>query len=353
MTTNGLIDTDVHVAPSDFAELAAYLPQYWQRYAEEGGVRLTARQRGDYPPPDEAPQGDARTPARAAELAALDQDEHGPVAAAVLTCTVLFDFSRSAQFEAVGARAVNSWTADVLLDEDPRLFGSAVIPTLDVEEAVTEIQRVAENPRFVRILLPVRNEFRYGEPSFRPVLEAAAEAGLVVCLHSGGRTGLSASPTGYHGSFVEDMVVDQHRAAQNQLVSLVSSGVLARVDGLRLTVAECGFSWLAPLLWRLDKDWKSLWREVPWLDREPSYLVRDRVRFTLEPAHLPPDDEALREAAALCEAPRVLMYSSDFPHRYESAARHLLGTLGEEDRQQVLHGNARDHYRRLAMAGGA
>ncbi|MEU0899340.1 amidohydrolase family protein [Streptomyces massasporeus] len=353
MSTTPLIDTDLHAAPSDFAELAAYLPQYWQRYAEEGAVRLTARQRGDYPDPDEARQSGVRTPARVDELPAMDRGEHGPLAAALLTCTVLFDFSRNARFEAVGARAVNSWIADTLLDPDPRLFGSAVLPTLDVREAVREIERVAENRRFVQVLLPVRNEFRYGEPSFRPVLEAAAQAGLVVCLHAGGRTGLSASPTGYHGSFVEDMVVDQHRAAQNQLVSIVSSGVLAGVDGLRLTIAECGFSWLAPLLWRLDKDWKSLWREVPWLDREPSHLVYDRVRFTLEPAHLPLDDSGLREAAALCRAPQVLMYSSDHPHRYDSASRHLLGTLEDEDLDRVLGGNAVEHYRRLAAVGGA
>lgn len=347
----GPIDTDVHVAPCDFAELAAYLPEYWRRYAEEGAVRLTPFQRGHYPAPDASAPGVLPVPARTDELSAVDEGDHGPVAAAILTSTVLFDFSRNARFEAVGARAVNLWTADTLLDQDPRYFASAVIPTLDFKEAVAEVERVARDRRFVQVLLPVRNEFRYGEPSFRPVLEAAAQAGLVVCLHAGGRTGHSASSTGYHGSFVESMVVDQHRAAQNQLVSLVSSGALAEIDGLRLSVAECGFSWLHPLLWRLDKDWKSLWREVPWMNREPSHIVLDRVRFTLEPAHLPPDDTSVRAVRDMCEAPRILMFSSDHPHRYDSAARQLLATLEEEDLHRVLRRNAGDHYRRLTVAG--
>lgn len=339
------IDTDLHCAPGTFDELKPYLPEYWRQYAEEGSLRLTDRQRSVYPAPDDTEGQLPEVPADAAGIPARDTGQ--PVQASILTCTVLFDFSRNPAFEAAGARALNTWLTDHFLDRDPSLFGSAVIPTLEVDRAVAEVRRIAEDPRFVQILLPVRNDFRYGEPGFRRVLETAAEAGLVVCLHAGGRTGLSASPVGYQGSFVEDMLIDPHRAAQNQLVSLVAGGLPARCEGFRLTLAECGFSWLQPLLWRLDKDWKSLWREIPWLDREPSHHVLDRVRCTLEPSHLPEDEEELRATAALREAPRTLMYSSDQPHRYRSSARRLLSALGAADRDRVLHGNAREHYRRL------
>ncbi|MFE1172279.1 amidohydrolase family protein [Streptomyces sp. NPDC058773] len=343
----GTIDTDLHCAPRTMGELAEYLPAYWQQYAAEGAIRLTDRQRSVYPAPDDGDVTTTAVPATAEEIPDCRGSSRTPIRATLLTCTVLFDLSRNPEFEAVGARALNTWMRETFLAVDPALFGSAVIPTLDTERALAEVERIAEDGRFVQILLPVRNDFRYGEPRYRRVLEAAAAADLVVCLHAGGRTGLSSSPTGYQSSFVEDTLLGQHRAAQNQLVSIATSDLLVRHERFRLTLAECGFSWLPPLLWRLDKDWKSLWREIPWLDRKPSDHVLDRVRCTLEPGHLPVDDEEFRAAADMCEAPRTLMYSSDHPHRYRSAAQRLLSLLDDADRGRILHGNAREHYRRL------
>lgn len=51
--------------------------------------------------------------------------------------------------------------------------------------------------------------------------------------------------------------------------------------------------------------------------------------------------------------PRVLTYSINYPHRFDGAARQLLGKLDEEDRDRVLSGNTVEHYRRLAAADGA
>ena len=38
-----------------------------------------------------------------------------------------------------------------------------------------------------------------------------------------------------------------------------------RFPALRLVLLECGFSWLPSLLWRMDKHWRSLWPEIPWV----------------------------------------------------------------------------------------
>ena len=59
------------------------------------------------------------------------------------------------------------------------------------------------------------------------------------------------------------------------MLSLVSEGVFERFPDLRVVLIECGFAWLPLLLWRFDKDWKGVWREVPWLKHRPSEYVAE------------------------------------------------------------------------------
>ncbi|MGY6653658.1 amidohydrolase family protein [Amycolatopsis sp. TRM77291] len=339
------IDTDVHVAPRDISEIRERLSDYWRQYVDEGSVRLRPEHRAERPAPDDG-ESPPRVPATLGELST--HWTGGAVAAALLSCTVLFDLSRNPDFETACARAVNDWQRDRFLDRDHRLLGGIVLPLLDVDAAVAELTRVAEDDRFVQVILPVRIENRWGDRRYHRLFDVAAEAGLVVCFHAGGRTGLSAAGTGYTAGYVEQLLGDQHLATQNQLVSLLAGGVFARTPTLRVTMAECGFSWLHPLLWRLDKDWKSLWREVPWLDRPPSDVVTERIRFTLEPGHLPPGDEEIREVADLAAVSNHVMYSSDFPHVPGSRSRRMLDLLADGDRGRVLRENALEHYPRLA-----
>jgi uncharacterized protein len=121
-----------------------------------------------------------------------------------------------------------------------------------------------------------------------PIFAAARSAGLQVGLHAWGRAGKAPTPTGFTTTYLEDCIGNQP-IAQAQVLSFVSEGVFERFPDLRVVVSECGFAWLASLLWRFDKDWKGVWREVPWLKHRPSEYVRDHFRFTTAPAHLPSD----------------------------------------------------------------
>ena len=115
---------------------------------------------------------------------------------------------------------------------------------------------------------------------------------MQVGLHAWGRAGKAATPSGFTTTYLEDYVGNQP-IAQAQVLSFVSEGVFERFPELRVVVAECGFAWLPPLLWRFDKDWKGVWREVPWVKRRPSEYVREHFLFTTAPAHLPADPIAL------------------------------------------------------------
>src|SRR5690606_28259514 len=90
-------------------------------------------------------------------------------------------------------------------------------------------------------------------------------------------------------SYLQDYVSNSQVTVQAHVTSLVSEGVFERFPGVRVVLAECGFAWLPFLLWRFDKDWKALWREVPWVKERPSAYVRRHIRATTAPAQLPQD----------------------------------------------------------------
>jgi predicted TIM-barrel fold metal-dependent hydrolase len=109
-----------------------------------------------------------------------------------------------------------------------------------------------------------------------------------------------------------------------------------------VALIECGFSWLPFLLWRFDKDWKAIWREVPWLRERPSAYVHRHFRATTEPAHLP--HERVAEVAELIGARELLMYASDHPHDHGDGAERLLDSFDDEGRDAVLRANAAEFY---------
>ncbi|MGZ4239406.1 MAG: amidohydrolase family protein [Solirubrobacteraceae bacterium] len=107
-----------------------------------------------------------------------------------------------------------------------------------------------------------------------------------------------------------------------------------------MILIECGFAWLAPLLWRFDKDWKGIWREVPWVKRRPSEYVYEHVRASTAPAHLPGEARGLRRLLEMIDAGGFLVYASNYPHEHGAGPATLLDEMDPEAREAVLYGNA-------------
>jgi predicted TIM-barrel fold metal-dependent hydrolase len=108
---------------------------------------------------------------------------------------------------------------------------------------------------------------------------------------------------------------------------------------------ESGFSWLPPLLWRLDKEWKGLRREIPWVRTAPSETIRERVRVAVQPVDGPPDPEGLERVLERLGSEELLVYSSDYPHAharsYEAA---LGGVVSRALDRKIRHENAAALY---------
>jgi predicted TIM-barrel fold metal-dependent hydrolase len=283
-----VIDCDLAIAAPPVSALRDHLAAYWRDAVAERGVRSLE-------PNYELP---GRYPRRPEPAAGVGPAIVRPVAA----IEALFGEDLTAAL----ARGLNDWLRAEHLDRDARLRGSITVTPHSTEAAVAEIERLAADRRFVQVLLPLRGFVPAGRRELWPIYDACARHGLAVALRPGGNVGGALTPVGWPSHLVEDLA-SQSQAYQSQVTSLVLEGVFARHPDLRVVLVASGVTWLPPLLWRLDKNWKGVRREVPWVDREPSHAIRRGVRMTVRPFDAPPD--AFAEVLAIDGLPAMLLYA--------------------------------------------
>jgi predicted TIM-barrel fold metal-dependent hydrolase len=353
-----LIDCDVHIYGSDdeFLSYVDHAQRDWFR--TQGGLALPGypfghptgwiRHDADYELG--AATGNSLETTRRQLLDSFGIDIGVANASVGITVSLMTSSYRAEAF----ARAHNEWVRERFLDEERRLRGSIVCPAQNPEAAAAEIRRVAEDDRFVQVLLVGGSERPYGDPRYLPIFDAAVECGLPVAIHSGGEgVGIAAPPGGAGmGSFyIEWHTVGSAGSIIAHLVSLLCHGIFDRFPTLDVLFLEGGVAWLPGLLWRLDTNWRALRSEVPWLERKPSEVARQHVRFTTQPLeHTDGHDDLLFEMLAAVGAPSLLCFASDFPHWDSDDPAFTLKRLPAEWREQVMHENAAALYgRRLGL----
>ena len=245
-------------------------------------------------------------------------------------------------------RAVNDWVATAWLGGDSRLRGSILLPVRSPEACVDEIDRVAADPRFVQILLPVSSVMPWGRRQYWPIYQAAERHGLTVALHAGSVYHHPLTASGWPSYYVEDYV-SQSGAFQNTLASLVSEGVFAKFPSLKVVLLESGFTWLPNFLWRADKTWMALRNEIPWVALAPSEYIRNHVFLTLQPVDAPLSTGVLPALLAQDEFERMLLFSTDYPHWHFEGADAVPSDIPPAIRSRMMRQNAAIAYPRLAL----
>jgi predicted TIM-barrel fold metal-dependent hydrolase len=236
-------------------------------------------------------------------------------------------------------RALNDWVAEEWLDRDPRFLGSICPPFEHPELAVAEIERVAGDDRFVQVLLPTTPELPLGDRRYWPVLQAAADAGLPVALHTGGQE--QHRGAGWPSYYLEMHVWNGNTAAM-QLLSVLTSGVLDAIPHLQIISVECGIAWAAALSWALDDAWSFLRDDAASaLDRAPSELLRERFWFTTQPIEEPDDPGQLAFAFDALGMTDRIIFSTDYPHwDFDAPGQALPRALAPDVRAAILGENA-------------
>jgi predicted TIM-barrel fold metal-dependent hydrolase len=349
-----MIDCDVHVEIGDVEEILAYVEP-----AQRDWFRAQAQPLGlpGYPwvhpqsffrqdlehEPGRLP-GSSVEEARRDVLEALGADVGILNPDDAITVSLMASPYRAAEL----ARAHNEWIRERWLDPEPRFRGAIVCAAQDPLAAAAEIRRVAEDERFVQVVLGGGSERPYGEPRYLPIFEAAAECSLPVAIHSGGEgLGLAAPPGGAGAPtfYLEWHTLGSAGSIMAHLVSLVANGVFERLPSLRVLLLEGGIAWLPGILWRLDTNWRGLRMDTPWLERKPSEVVREHIRFTTQPLeHTDGHDEILFRSLEAVGAPGILCFASDYPHWDFDDPAFMLKRLPESWREPVMHGNAAALY---------
>jgi predicted TIM-barrel fold metal-dependent hydrolase len=353
-----LVDSDVHPHFKDgLTDLITYFSSEWRKrlglgpnksWAKQLGVELARPQnvlymnpagiiRRDTIPDDGSPPASDPDQVRAQLLDAHEVDRAILLPGDVLGLGILPD----PDLAAAVATATNRWTTEVWLSSDNRFRGSIVIAPQAPEDAAAEVYRAAEDSRFVQVFFPTTN-LLMGERQYYPIFEAAADCGLPISIHPGAESVFLRGPTLAGGSptyYIEHHTLIPQVFASN-LVSLICQGVFERFQELKLVIVEGGFAWLPGIIWRLDKNWRSVRDDVPWVRRLPSEYVWERVRFTTQPLVEPDSAADLHAMCTMIHGTETLLFSSDYPHWDFDDPVRALGSFDSETRDRIRSTNA-------------
>lgn len=332
------IDCDVHCPPPTPDELTPYLERHWADYLRDAEYRQPFGIGYSYPAWSEL----LSPPGRAGTLEEVRSAVLGDADLAVVHAYYGLETQTHPFLARALATAVNRWVQAEWLDADERLLATAAIAPQDTAGAVEEVRRVAEDRRFVGLLLAGRAWEPYGAQRYWPIWDAAAEAGLQVTIAYGGSSGTPPTPNGWVQSLFEEYGSYQQIFATH-VASFVASGAFARWPDLKVVVMDSGWAWLPGLMWRMDTEWKSVRREIPWVSEPPSEYVRRHVRMTTQPI----DAEASALAATLAQlrSDDVLMFGSDHPRASGLSVEALLEHLRPGQANKLLRENAWETYR--------
>jgi predicted TIM-barrel fold metal-dependent hydrolase len=340
-SSQAVIDCDIHTALPGPEALFPYLSDHWREYISTSAFKGAVDTAYPAHAPTTGVAGDGP------DLAAVQRDVLEPwhVERGILNCSYAVDSLHHPDTAAAMASAVNDWLAEEWLAKEPRLRATMVVPTGVPEMGAREIDRLGDHPGFVQVLLPVRSEAPYGNRRYLPLFEAAARRDLVVSLQFGGAPGNPPTGSGWPSYYIEEYV-GMAQVFQTQVLSMVVEGVFDRFPNLRVALVEGGWTWMPSLMWRIDKDWKGLRREVPWNTRLPSVYIRERIRLSLQPIDGPSDPELLLQIVDQLGSDDLLMFSTDYPHwHFDTPAQAVPAGLSPALRRKIMYENARHFYR--------
>ncbi|MBH5396263.1 amidohydrolase [Bradyrhizobium sp. CNPSo 4010] len=346
------IDCDVHVSLPDTRTLLPYLDEYWREHLIRRGIDRDSLELTSYPSnapltcrPDWRPsQGHLGS-----QFEQLRDHVLEPFQTQFAICNVLHgsQIMFSEDLSAAMCRAINDWIAAEFLDRDTRLRASIVVPLHSPELAAAEVERRATDRRFVQVLMLAMTEMPLGKRQHWPIYAAAERHDLPIGIHAGSSFRHPPSSLGWPSYYIEDYV-SQAPGFSGVLNSLVAEGVFNRFPRLKVVLIESGVTWLPAHFWRIDKTWRAVRYETPWVKRRPSEIIREHVRLTVQPFDAPPTAAQVQMIIDEIGSDEMLLFSTDYPHWHFEGADAIPNGLPDECLSKMLVSNALATYPRLS-----
>ncbi|MBX6388131.1 MAG: amidohydrolase family protein [Frankia sp.] len=247
-------------------------------------------------------------------------------------------------------RASNEYALTELVSVSDRYVVTGQISTLRVQDAVEEVEWLAENG-FRAVFLPTAphpSAPDWNRDDWEPLWTALERAGIVAAFHIGtdpiditgpGLGHVYRGPGGAVMNYTETTFSGQRAA-----MKMVGSGALDRHPDLRVLIAEGGASWVPFLGDRLREGYRQHHMAVrPKLSRDPKEILMTQVYASFQ--H---DETAVPTMEAL--GYRNVMFGSDYPHMegtYGHTQKTLEGLLADarpETAQRITQGTFRELF---------
>ena len=145
-------------------------------------------------------------------------------------------------------------------------------------------------------------------------------------------------PVGFP-TYNHDMMVTYSLLAVNQVMSLIFDGVFERFPTLQFVLIEHAYSWILPLMWRMDAMYEARKAELPHLRKKPSEYVFDHIWLSTQPLDFPEDRAELGKALEWMEADRLLLFSTDYPHWTFDDPKWVIRQIPEQLREAIMFEN--------------
>jgi predicted TIM-barrel fold metal-dependent hydrolase len=347
-----VVDADIHPVPRP-GEMTQYIPEpYKSRY-------LLTHKTGDtinYDAPDYAYSkamrvdtfpADGNFPGSDPDLALKQAILEGGSDIGILEPGTGSHFIPEA--ESALCTGINRWLDSHWLDGTnnwhQRWRGSICAAIEDPQGAAREIEHWAGHPYMAQILIKAEPRPAWGDPRYYPVWEAATRHDITVSCHlSRGRDETMPMPPVGFPSYNHDFMVTYSLLAANQVMSLIFDGVFDKFPTLRIVLVEHAFTWILPLMWRMDAIHAARGSFLG-LKRKPSEYVKEHIKFTTQPLDYPEDKTELTRAFELMEADKILLFSSDYPHWTYDDPKWLVKHLPERMRDAIMFGNGIETYK--------
>ena len=250
-----------------------------------------------------------------------------------------------APFAAAMARAYNDWLYDFCKQDPKRLIGAAMLSTYDMNDAVKEARRCAEELGFRAVFLRAVPlvDHQWQDDYYEPLWSALEDLNLSVGLHESTGTGARQVGRRLEPNLMLRRVYAQPFEQMMALGGFCAGGILARHPKLRVAFLEANCSWLPWLLWRLDETWElegDVW--APDLKQKPSEYFNRQCVVSIEP------DEITATNIVEQFGSGHLVFSTDYPHgdsKYPEAVNHFLKLpITDEQKRKILWDNCAAYY---------
>ena len=239
-------------------------------------------------------------------------------------------------------RAFNDFSMEHWIAKDSRYRLLLHINSQDPVGAVAEIDRLGPHPAVCGIMLGCGSPRPFGNRVYHPIYEACVRHDLAVAMHFGAEgTGTSPPPSagGYPSYYIEGRQLRSSYYAVH-VVSFIFEGVFEKFPTLRMGLLEAGFAWIAPLMWKMDLDWKGLRRQTPWVKELPSHYLKKHMRFATQPMEEPDHPDALKHVIEWIDGANTLMFATDYPHWDWDDPTMILAGFPDDMRRKIFSENA-------------